>query len=232
MCKELRLLVCFAVLGGLIGCDRQADEQKEPDPGVLRILCYGDSITRGMGTDLLKKMLEEAGVETVFAIDANGGRRMSRVTSGEVREMFNAHPDLDMIILLMGINDLIENRNTVDATISLMSGLLDQCAENAPKARILVGNLVPNAADDPVTGYDPAGSYVGSEDKVLEFNKRLPDVVKSKKATGMKVEIVDLHSKLGREDLSDGIHPNRSGYNKMAQAWFEAIMAGSTKSSR
>jgi hypothetical protein len=30
-----------------------------------------------------------------------------------------------------------------------------------------------------------------------------------------------------RYDLSDGIHPNKIGYDKMASVWFKAVMASS-----
>jgi len=214
----------------------------------MRILCFGDSITQGAGAELqggfrgpLKKLLTEAGVKCDFVgrsktsgledgeHEGNGGRRMSKLTATEVPEMFKANPNPDIIILLLGINDLIENRNSVEAMLGRMSALLYQCSRNAPGARILVGNLVPNACDNPVLGYNPSATYVGSEDKVLQFNAQMPRIVELTKTFGMKIELVDLHSKLTRQDLSDGIHPNKDGYDKIAAAWFEAIMKRQTK---
>jgi formylglycine-generating enzyme required for sulfatase activity/lysophospholipase L1-like esterase len=223
----------------------------QADPDALRILCFGDSITQGAGAGSqggyrgqLKNLLDDAGVKTDFVGGANtpgladpehegnGGRRISLLTGRGIREMFKANRNPDMVILLIGINDLIVNRNTVEATIWRMGLLLDQIAQNAPKARILVGNLIPNASDDPVQLYDPAKTYIDSEQKVLQFNKILPRVVESRKAIGINIDWVNLHSRLSREDLCDGIHPNPEGYNKIAQAWFTAIMAGKTNITR
>ena len=92
--------------------------------------------------------------------------------------------------------------------------------------------LVPNAADDPVLDYDPGKTYVNSEDKVVVFNRKLPGLIKLKKAQGINVECVDFHSRLTRDDLADGIHPNKNGYDKMAQIWFEAIISGLEINSR
>ncbi|MHC4528789.1 MAG: SUMF1/EgtB/PvdO family nonheme iron enzyme, partial [Planctomycetota bacterium] len=223
----------------------------EADPDALRILCFGDSITQGAGAASqggyrgpLKELLTDAGVKTDFVGRANtpglpdgehegqGGRRISLLTRMAVSDMFEANPDLDVVILLLGINDLIVNRNTVEATIRRMGLLLVQIAQYAPHTRILVDNLISNASDDPVLLYDPAKAYIDSEDKVLQFNRMLPRLIESKKAVGINIDWVNLHDRLSREDLSDGIHPNPDGYNKIAQAWFMVIMAGPTNITR
>lgn len=244
------LLALAAVIAGYVFWPARSPVAKS-NPDALRILCFGDSITEGSGAEFqggyrgpLKKMLTDAGLKCDFVgrrrthgladpeHEGRGGCRISRMKRREVREMFEANRNLDIIILLIGINDLIENRNSVEATISHMSELLDQCAQNAPKARIVVGNLVPNASDNPVNLYDPANVYVGSEDKVLKFNRGLPIIVESKKAAGINVELVDLHSRLSRKDLCDGIHPSRGGYTKIAEAWFRAIIADNKQADR
>jgi lysophospholipase L1-like esterase len=219
----------------------------EPEP--LRILCFGDSITQGVAAQFqggyrgpLKKLLDQESIQTDFVgteglgdaspnlpdpqHEGDSGRRLSKTTPESINEIFSKNTDLDIVIILIGINDLIENRNTVDTAISLISRFLDLIAQNAPDAKIYVGNLIPNAADDPVNQYDPLTKYINSEDKVVEFNKILPVVVKEKRLNGMKTKVVDLHSRLSIYDLHDGIHPNVQGYNKIAQAWFQAITAG------
>lgn len=40
---------------------------------------------------------------------------------------------------------------------------------------------------------------------------------------GQSVFFVDLHSALASTDLVDSLHPNQSGYNKMATVWLNAI---------
>jgi lysophospholipase L1-like esterase len=173
-------------------------------------------------------MLTEAGVDFDLRHDGNGGRRLEWMLKDKralAQKVLTAYPNPDIILLLIGINDLIENRNTTEATLERLALFLDELVELTPKAKIIVGNLVPNAADNPVRKYDPGKTYVNSEHKVVVFNRSLPGLIESKKAQGINVDWVDFHSRMTREDLADGIHPNKKGYDKMAALWSEAIIS-------
>ena len=113
-------------------------EQVKTDP--VRILCLGDSITRGSGAGAeggyrgpLQDMLKDAGVEFNFVgrykteslpdpeHDGDSGRRLVQMLKGRnaiARKAFDASPNPDIVLLLIGINDLIENRNTPEVTLS------------------------------------------------------------------------------------------------------------------
>jgi lysophospholipase L1-like esterase len=39
------------------------------------------------------------------------------------------------------------------------------------------------------------------------------------------VYFVEMYSALTSADLADGVHPNATGYNKMADVWYNAIKA-------
>jgi lysophospholipase L1-like esterase len=232
-------------------CIPAAKDLKKQNP--VKILCLGDSITKGAGAEAqggyrgpLQEMLAQAGLRCDFVgrfktpgipdpnHEGDGGMRLIRMlreNEAVAKQALEANPNPEIILLLVGINDLIENRNTPQATLDRMALLLEEMKQYAPNARIIVGNLIPNASDDPVrdaAGYDPTKTYVNSEDKVLEFNRGLPGVIESKKTQGIKVERVDLHRAMTRYDLSDGIHPNKIGYDKMAFVWFRAVMASSS----
>jgi cellulase/cellobiase CelA1 len=49
--------------------------------------------------------------------------------------------------------------------------------------------------------------------------------VASKATAGKHVHLVDLHSALTTADLTDGIHPNAGGYDKMAAVWNTALLS-------
>ncbi len=201
----------------------------------VRILCIGDSITAGSGGKAhggfrgpLGEILTKAGVEFTLRYDGHGGRRLELMLKDKraiAQKVLTAYPNPDVILLLVGINDLIENRNTIEVTLERLGLLINELVELAPKAKIIVGNLVPNAADNPLPIYDPAKTYVNSEHKVVVFNRKLPEFIKSKKSQGINVDWVDFHSRMTREDLADGIHPNKNGYDKMATVWSEAIIS-------
>lgn len=42
-------------------------------------------------------------------------------------------------------------------------------------------------------------------------------------ALGQKVYFVDMYTALSLADLADGIHPNQTGYSKMAARWYGCI---------
>jgi lysophospholipase L1-like esterase len=236
ICKLIAIVTSVICFYGCTSTDKTAiSDRTSAGPWPVRILCIGDSITHGSGGELqegfrgpLQEMLTKAGVDFTLGHDGNGGRRLARMLKDNravAHKVLTAYPNPDIILLLIGINDLIENRNTAEVTLERLGLFLDELVELAPKAKIIVGNLVPNAADDPVLDYDPGKTYVNSEHKVVVFNRSLPGLIESKKAQGINVDWVDFHSRMTREDLADGIHPNRNGYDKMAVIWFEAIIS-------
>ncbi len=56
------------------------------------------------------------------------------------------------------------------------------------------------------------------------FNAQIPGIVKTRADAGKHVHLVDIGSKVTASDLADGIHPNATGYAKMAAAWYEALV--------
>jgi lysophospholipase L1-like esterase len=54
------------------------------------------------------------------------------------------------------------------------------------------------------------------------YNGKIPGVVQAVVGTGKHVIMVDM-SKIPTADLSDGIHPNDTGYSYMADIWYAAI---------
>ncbi|MFD5319616.1 SGNH/GDSL hydrolase family protein [Streptomyces sp. NPDC127098] len=65
---------------------------------------------------------------------------------------------------------------------------------------------------------------------VRAFNATIPGLVQSQVNAGRRVRLVDMYAALTNADIADGVHPNATGYNKMAAAWYTALRAvpGST----
>ncbi len=232
----LVIVVCSICFFGCTSTDTTVNNDRiSPGLWPVRILCIGDSITAGSGGEAhggfrgpLGVLLTKAEVDFTLRYDGHGGRRLELMLKDRraiAQKVLTAYPNPDVILLLVGINDLIENRNTIEATLERLGLFIDELVELAPKAKIIVGNLVPNAADNPLRVYDPATNYINSEHKVVVFNRKLPGLIKSKKSQGINVDWVDFHSLMTREDLADGIHPNKNGYDKMGVVWSEAIIS-------
>ena len=68
-----------------------------------------------------------------------------------------------------------------------------------------------------------AKAWAAREDAALEYNAKLAEIVSKEKAQGTKIYLVDFRKTVDATDLADGLHPNAKGYEKMAQAWAEAM---------
>jgi len=110
------------------------------------------------------------------------------------------------VLLHVGTNDMAWDITPSQAPARL-GALIDKILAAAPSADVFVATIIPSAdADD--------------EAKGQTYNAAIPGVVQSK---GSRVHLVDMHSALTTADLADGIHPNVSGYEKMADTWYAAL---------
>ena len=61
---------------------------------------------------------------------------------------------------------------------------------------------------------------------VAAYNAGVADIVRRHSSAGEKVALVDQHTGFdAAADLRDGVHPNATGYEKMAAVWAAAISA-------
>ena len=222
--------------------------------GRRRIMPLGDSITDGVETykpatgDLpaapmrvgyrkaLQKRLDAAGYAVDFVgsqssgsgaglADAQhegypGAKQAALVTDINSWLGLNAP---DVVLLHIGTNDVTGGDTNVAPTSELLSRIDTWSANTAnPPVRLLLATII--------------GQKSGTPD-VAAFNANLTSLYNSTwaDAAGERprfvVRRVDMNSKLDpATDLSDlaedsvGLHPNPSGYAKMADAWFESLV--------
>ncbi len=197
---------------------------------VLRVLPVGDSITEGIPIPggyraPLYQLMTNAGYNLDFIgtqsdnsapslpdpnHEGNGGYTIDQVAAG-MPGWAESIGDPDVILLLIGTNDYGDSDDTPDA-IERLDLLISELAELWPKARIVVANLLFRTED-------PDANLAIQQ----TFNPYVPGVVADHAALGQLVYFLDMQSALGASDLSDGLHPNQTGYNKMATNWFGAI---------
>jgi hypothetical protein len=119
----------------------------------------------------------------------------------------------NVVLLLAGVNDIGSGAKATVARDRLDS-LVGHIFRDRPTATVIVSSLTT------LTG-SPAPQWKTEADA---YNALVPKVVAKYQAAGRKAYFLDMHDKLTLADISaDDVHPNRSGYDKMGDAWFEAI---------
>jgi len=191
----------------------------------LRLMPIGDSITAGyrsstgvgyrgpLWPELINQgnALDFVGSQrggTMFDPDHEGyyGDRIDQVASLISGELALYQPNV--VLLHIGTNDLGQNYQVSTAPNRLAS-LIDQIIAADPGVTILVAQLICN-------------SDTSVQSRITSYNNQIPGIVQARVNAGKHVYTVSMSS-LNLGDLSDGLHPNDGGYQKMADNWDAAI---------
>lgn len=115
------------------------------------------------------------------------------------------------VLLHIGTNDVLQNFNLATAPARL-SALIDHITATVPNAEVFVATIIPIA-------------NTTAEARARTFNAAIPGIVQSKINAHKHVHLVNMANALTTADLIDGIHPNATGYDKMAATWFAALQS-------
>lgn len=221
-----------------------------PAAPTYRIMPLGDSITDGVGgtnagyRGPLYTLLNNAGYSFQFVGSASNnsgslpsapldqrrheghsGWVITAGTSGRSGLTDNLNSwlgpsgaDPNIILLMIGTNDINLNyqRSTApDRLDNLISMISNKTTGLKPNAQLIVAQIVPIV-------------NVTQDAWVQDYNLGIASVVaKHRDVLGEKVSMVDMHSALTASgvDFADSLHPNATGYNKMAAVWLDGISA-------
>jgi lysophospholipase L1-like esterase len=198
-----------------------------------RIMPIGDSITESEGSynsfrRPLWKMLNGAGIDTDFVGSRSGNRdgeapnpdfdtdheghwgwRADRFLRDNNIENWSQTHQPDVILIHLGTNDIFQGQG-VSGTIDEIGQIIDIVRGTNPRVIVLVAQIIPTS--------DP------SRPSLQPFNEAIPGLVSSKDSADSPVRLVDQYTGFDATvDTYDGVHPNVSGENKMAQKWFDAL---------
>jgi Ca2+-binding RTX toxin-like protein len=181
----------------------------KPVPGTYRIELWKDFSADGLRVDFVGS--QSNGPKSLGDKDheGHGGwtiEEISALVNGGLLDTYKP----DVVLLMIGTNNLWAPTREASAALS---DLIDQITEQSPKTQLLVASIAPNAkhAND-----------------VKAFNALIPDLVDDKVAQGKKVAFADVGTSLTVKDLVDGTHPNLTGYNKMGDTWYNALVERDT----
>jgi lysophospholipase L1-like esterase len=191
--------------------------------GGVRVMPLGDSITDGFTVPggyrigLWQRMAADGHTVDLVGSGFNGpanlgdhdheghsGWRIDQLDANVVGWLRTSAPRT--ILLHIGTNDMNQDHDVANAPARL-SALIDKIRFNAPAVELFVAQITPEG--------DPT-----QEARVRAFNAAVPGVVARK---GPRTHLVDMHSALTTADLADDVHPNATGYDKMADRWYSAL---------
>ena len=113
----------------------------------------------------------------------------------------------NVVLIHAGTNDLLDNFN-IDQAPERLGALIDHVLSIAVDAVVLVAQILPC-------------SLPGAFDNFVTFNARVANIINQRQVAQKKV--LKVWMPITTDDLVDGIHPNDTGYNKMAEAWIAGL---------
>ncbi len=149
----------------------------------------------------------------------------NRVVEGGTRgEPYLNNFTIDVVLLHIGTNE------TALENVADVSTILDEIDRYSPRATVIVARIIHNT-DDFMNGEEIEGNLTH------EFNERVSLMVDERIAAGDKLIKVDMEDGAGLlyrdeltgppwyvgEDMEDDLHPNASGYAKMAVQWYTQL---------
>lgn len=222
--RVTRLAVVTLVLALLVGCAGGASTAGAVPTLVMPL---GDSITDGFNVPggyrvELEDALAAGGHDVDFvgsltngpaALDdreheGHSGWRIDQLAASANGWLAAHQPKV--VLLLIGTNDVIQD-HAVSSAPQRLGTLIDQITSVVPSTSLLVASLPPLAGD------------AARDQRVRVYNAAIPAVVSARAAEGKRVSFVDLYAGLTTADLADGVHPNLTGYRRIAALWYAAL---------
>jgi lysophospholipase L1-like esterase len=121
----------------------------------------------------------------------------------------------DIVTLMIGTNDVDIQLDLANAPKRL-GILLDTLTKTAPKALVVVAQIVPTRVD-------------ATNERVRAYNAAMPALVKTFADAGKHVVLVDQYAAFTKDPawktklLANDLHPADAGYAAMANVWWAAI---------
>ncbi len=180
-------------------------------PGAYRNRLYSVLTTAGYNVDFIGTNTD-AGNPSLPDINhqGTGGYRIDNIQSG-IAGWLNSVEDPDVVLLMIGTNDFSQNFN-LGSVQTRLTNLIADIAVKRPFAKIIVASL-PLRSDSALL-----------QSQQSAYSAAIPGIVSNQVTLGRQVSFVDMSSVLVAGDLTDGVHPNQAGYNKVGDAWLPAIM--------
>jgi len=202
----------------------------------VRIMPLGDSITGtpGCWRAILWNQLQNSGYTDIDFVGTQTGQTCSLpfdsdceghggilaidiADQNQLPSWLNA-TNPDILMMHLGTNDILSGTKTVDMILSAYSTMVGQMRVNNPYMKILVAQIIPvyTATTQCTTCYQ----------QVIDLNVAIPAWAAGLATSQSPIVVVDQWTGFDTTiDTSEGIHPNDTGNQKIADKWYPALVA-------
>ena len=253
MKRQTKLLSVLSALMLAVSALPSGSDMEAAAADKIKIMPLGDSITYGMADEggyrkFLWQKLKEKGYENIDFVGPEGKESASfsyhgqQVTYDDNHAGYSGYTIVnrpggffgqlngiletmqsgdyitkyapDIILLQIGTNDI--NNGALDSCENDLHTLLDYLCEKHPQDGVIFMTTIPDLGN---SGWGGGGSKNQDIAAYNQIVKKVADEYSSK-----HVIYADIHSVINASsDLSDGVHPNAGGYEKMADYWAEQL---------
>ncbi|WP_329130268.1 SGNH/GDSL hydrolase family protein [Streptomyces sp. NBC_01476] len=175
-----------------------------PYPGGYRVTLWQQLTAGGHRVDFVGSRANGPAALGDHDHEGHPGWRIDQLDAHIVSWLKESDPGT--ILLHIGTNDINQDHDVAHAPARL-SGLIDDILRTEPGVQLFVARIITEQNAQRAAMVDA-------------FNAALPGIVAGK---GPNVHLVDMHAALTTADLADGVHPSRTGYDKMALVWLNAL---------
>ncbi|MBN2527479.1 MAG: hypothetical protein JXR76_13885 [Deltaproteobacteria bacterium] len=208
--------------------------------GVLQIWTVGDSLTRGVdngyrnqiwttlkGNGYLVDFVGSAvhsTADTEVCPDADhDGHPQKKIgfIDEHITDWYSSIAEPDVILLMAGTNDLawiVPNRTASLAAARRMLQLVEKTLALNSRS-ILIVSTIPPISDAKISEPEIERGIL-----FVEYNEMLKRLVSMHAEFGNRLWLADVFSSVTVNDLTDGVHPSRTAYDKVGNAWLEVML--------
>lgn len=178
--------------------------------GGYRLRLYNSLTTAGYNVDYIGSQTVNSSLIPEQNHEGHGGWRIDQLDTN-MAGWLGSMADPDVVLMHIGTNDFGQNFNTATA-IDRLDALILKIATLRPYTHIIVTNLMERG--------EPTNTNIQAL-----FNPFVQTRVNAHFAAGRRVYFLDMRATVPLADMPDNLHPNQTGYDKMADAWLPAIQA-------
>jgi lysophospholipase L1-like esterase len=200
----------------------------------VRIMPLGDSITGGPGCwrALLWDRLQRTGFTNIDFVgtlpgggcsvpfdgdnEGHGGFLATNIANQNLLPGWLSATHPDIVVMHLGTNDVWNNVATA-SIISALGTLVDQMRASNPNMKIIVAQILPMTPSG--CTWCPPG--------VSALNSAIPGWASSRTTAASPITVVDQFTGFDpvADTNGDGVHPDDSGFQKMSDRWYPAVVA-------